>query len=117
MLNKSKTWCLREKKLAILRRTERATCGMKMMDRKNTDKLIDILVLEETMDKMAKTNKVRWYRHVSRRESGDGLRIAMEFKLHGQKNIGRPKMIWRKQMEKEIGKVGLKEEDVSNQTK
>ena len=48
-------------------------CGMKMMDRKNTDELMNILVLNETMDKMEKTNKVRWYGHVSRREDGDVL--------------------------------------------
>jgi len=40
ILYESETWCLGEKKLSILRRTERAMiramCGMKLMDRKNT---------------------------------------------------------------------------------
>ena len=47
MLDESETWCLREKELAILRRIERvmvkAMRGVKLMDRKNTDKLMDIL--------------------------------------------------------------------------
>ena len=58
-------------------------CGVKMIDRKNTDELMDILVLKETIKKMAKTNKVRWFDHVSRKEDGDVLQKALEFKLHG----------------------------------
>jgi len=42
----SKTWCLREKEMAILRRTKRAMirgmCGVKLMDR-NTEELMDML--------------------------------------------------------------------------
>jgi len=53
----SETWCLGEKELSILKRTERAIvramCGMKLMDRKNTDELMDMLRLYETLDTMA----------------------------------------------------------------
>jgi len=52
----NETWYLGGKELAILRRTEgamvRAMCEMKLMDRKNTDELTDILELNETLDKM-----------------------------------------------------------------
>jgi len=47
----------RGKELSILRRTERAMvramCGMKLMDRKNTDELMDMLGLKKTLDKTA----------------------------------------------------------------
>ena len=59
----SETWCLREKELAILKRTEmavvKAMCGVKIKDRKNPDKLMDMLGLDETMNKMAKANGVK----------------------------------------------------------
>jgi len=59
----SETWCLGEKELSILRRTERAMvramCGMKLMDRKSTDELMDMLGLNETVDKMAIASGVR----------------------------------------------------------
>ena len=62
MLFESEACCLRKTKLAILQRTERAMvrtmCRAKVMDRKNTDELMDMLGLDETMDKMAKTNRV-----------------------------------------------------------
>jgi len=41
------------KELSILRRTERAMvramCGLKLLDRKNTDELMDMLGLNETL--------------------------------------------------------------------
>ena len=45
MLHGSETWCLRENEVVILRRTQRAMvrsmCGVKLVDRKNTEELID----------------------------------------------------------------------------
>ena len=63
MLYESETWCLRESEMAILRRTERAMvrsmCGVKLVDRKNTEELMELLGLKNTLDRMAKANKVR----------------------------------------------------------
>ena len=45
MLYGSETWCLRKSEMAIFRRTERAIvrsmCGVKLVDRKNTEELAD----------------------------------------------------------------------------
>ena len=64
----SETWCLRENEMAILRRTERAVvramCGVKLMERRRTEELMEMLGLKETVVQMAKTNGVRWYGHV-----------------------------------------------------
>ena len=47
MLYGSEAWCLREKEMAILRRRERAMiramCGVKLLDRRNSEKLMDML--------------------------------------------------------------------------
>ena len=99
MLCGSETWCLMEKELAILRKTERAMIrtisGVKLMERKNIDDLMDMLGLDETMNKKAKDNGVRWCEHVSKKEDHDILRKASEFKLDGQKKRGRSKMTRR----------------------
>ena len=56
--------------MAISRRTERAMvrsmCGVKLVDRENNEELMEMLVLEETLDKIAKANGVLWYGHVVR---------------------------------------------------
>ena len=63
MLYGSETWCLRENEMIILRRTERAIVrsmrGVKLVDRKNTEDLMKMLGLKETLDKMAQANGVR----------------------------------------------------------
>ena len=63
MLYGSETRCLKEKELAILRRSERAMvramCGVKLMDKKNIKELMDVLGLKETMDGLARVNRVR----------------------------------------------------------
>ena len=45
MLYGSEAWCLREKEMGILRRTETAMCGAKLADRKNTKDMMDMLGL------------------------------------------------------------------------
>ena len=68
MLYGTETLCLRENKVVILRRAEgsivRAMCGVKFVDKRNTEELMDILGLKEAADKLARANGVRWYGHV-----------------------------------------------------
>ena len=67
-------WCVRENEMAILRSTERvmvrAISGAKLMEKKRTDDLMEMLGLKETMVPMGKANGERWYGHVLRREKG-----------------------------------------------
>ena len=46
----SETWCLKENEKAILRRTERAMCGQKVVDRKPAEEQMDMLGLKEAID-------------------------------------------------------------------
>ena len=45
---------MRENEIAILRRTKRAMCGAKLMERKRTEDLMEILGSNETVVQMAK---------------------------------------------------------------
>ena len=62
MLYGSKTQCLRENKVGILRRAERsmvrAICRVKLVDKRNTEKLMDMLGLKEAVDMLARVNGV-----------------------------------------------------------
>ena len=94
MLYGSETWCLREKEMLILRRTERAMvsamCGAKLMEKTRTEDLMEMLGLKETVVQMAKANGVRRYRHVLR-DDGHVLRKALEFEVKGKRKRGQPK--------------------------
>ena len=81
-------------------RTERAMvrsmCGVKLVDRKNTEELMEMLGLKKTLDRVAKANVVRWYGHVIRREDDNILKKAIMMEVNGQRKRGRPKMTWKR---------------------
>ena len=62
MLYESKTWCMKENKAAILRKAQsfmvRAMCGVKLVHKKNTEELMDMLGLKEAEDKLARVNSM-----------------------------------------------------------
>ena len=125
MLYGSETWCLRENEIAILRRTERAMvramvrakCGAKLMEKKRTEDLMEMLGLKETVVQMAKANGVRWYSHVLRRDDGHVLRKVLEFEVKGGRKRGRPKKTWKTQVEKESKSIGLEKKDAMNRAR
>ena len=99
MLYGSETWCWRESEMAILR-TERAMVrslrGVKLVDRKNTEELMEMLGLKKMLDRQAKANGVRWYEHVIRREDDNILKRAMMMEVNRQRKRGWPKMSWNR---------------------
>ena len=117
----SEAWCLKENEKAILRRTERAKvramCGQKVIDRKTIEKQMDMLGLRETIDRLATANGVRWYGHVLRRDDDSVLRVALDLEVSGKRKHGRPKKNWKKQVEEDTEKIGLKKEDALNRDK
>ena len=71
--------------MAVLRRIERAMCGAKLIEKKRTEDLMEMLGLKETVAQMAKVNGVRWYGHVLRRDNGQVLRKA--FSSEGKEEL------------------------------
>ena len=76
-----------------------------------------ILGLKETIDRLATANGVRWYGHVLRRDDDSVLRVALNLEVTGKRKRGRPKKTWKKQVEEEREKVGLKKEDALRRDK
>ena len=101
-----------ESKMKILRSTERsmvrAMCGVQRIGQD----LMLMLGLNVTMDQLAMASSVCWHGHVSMREYGDVLRKTLDFEVECQRKIGRPKRKWKKQIEEESMKVGLRRGDV-----
>ena len=92
----------------------RAMCVQKVVDRKTAEEQMDMLGFRETIDRLATANGVRWYGHVLRRDDNSVLRVALDHEVSSKRKRGRPKKIWKKQVEEETEKVGLKKEDALN---
>ena len=58
-------WCLIENRVDFLRRAERsmvrAINNVKLVKKRNTEELMDMLGLKEAADKLARANNMRWY--------------------------------------------------------
>ena len=83
---------MRENEVAILKKAERSMvrviCNVKLVDKRNTEKLMNMLRLKEAADKLARANGVRWYGHVLRRLEEDVLLKAMDHEVDGKRKQG-----------------------------
>ena len=86
-------------------------CGVQLKDRKRSMDLMFIMDLNDTMNQLAMASSARWYGHVLRRVESHILRRALDFEVEGQRKKGRPKRTWKKQVEEESMKVGLRRKD------
>ena len=75
-----------------------------------------MLALNKTIDQLVMANSVHWYAHMLKRGDGRVLRRAIDFEV-GQRRNGRPKMMWKKQVEEESAKVGLRRKDAPCRSK
>ena len=91
--------------------------GVKLVDIKNNEELMEMLGLKETFDKMAKVNGVLWYECVVRRDDDNFLKKALMLEVNGQRNRGRLKQIWRRQVEENVTKVRLEVNKAANSTR
>ena len=84
MLYGSEAWCLREKEMAIVRRMEtamiRAMCDVKLIDQRNSEELMNMLGIKESLDRMAKASSMRWYGDVLRKEDENVIE-ALNFEV------------------------------------
>ena len=86
------SWCLKENKKSILKRTKkamvRAMYGQKVFERKTTKEQINMLGLKENIDRLATANGVRWYGHVLRKDDNSVLRVALDVEVSGKRKRG-----------------------------
>ena len=73
--------------------------------------------LKETIERLAAANGVRWYGHVLRRDDDSVLRVFLDLEVSGNRKRRRPKKTWKKQVEEETEKIGLKKEDALDRDK
>ena len=91
----------------------REMCGVQFIVRKRDlmEDLIFTFGLNETFGQMAMVSSVCWYGHVLRREDSDVLIRALDFVVESQRKKGRLKRTWKRQVEEESMKFGLRSED------
>ena len=120
MLFRNETWFIGQNEIVNLQRTERAMvrsmCGVKLMDKKSTKDLKQMLYLNETIDQLAKANSVRWHEHVLRKDKNNFLR-SLDSNVKGTREKGRPKKTCLKAVIEQRRKVGQNKSYINNRSR
>ena len=69
----------------------KAVCCVKLIEKRSSEELTELLGFEEALNGLAKTNKTRWHRHVLRVKD-DVLTRALDFEVVGRRKRERTKM-------------------------
>ena len=70
--------------------------------------------LKEAADKLMRTNGVRSYGHVLRRQEEDDLMKAMVHEVDGKRKQSRPRMKWKEKLSGNMRTIGLRKEDAAD---
>ena len=88
-------------------------CGVKLVGKKSTKDLMQMMDLNETMDQLLKAGSVRWYGHVFTNDRNNFMRRALDLTVKGTMKRGRPMKTWLIAVVEQSRKVGLNESDAS----
>jgi hypothetical protein len=99
------------------RRMIRLMCGVNLSNRVNSKELQERMGLKEGIVEEIGKARLRWFGHVWRREGGDGIRRALEFKLEGKAGRGRPRRTWLEVVRGDMKDRNLCENDALDRKK
>jgi len=104
MLHRSETWPVRKENEVALQRAEmrmvRSMCNVKIKDIVPSKELRERLGIDDII-LILQQNKLRWYRHVLRKEDTDWVKKCMEYEVEGSRPRGRLKKTWKGVVEKD----------------
>ena len=92
-------------------------CGVKLRDRKRTGEVMSMLGLCDDIVTVVRQSRLRWYCHVMRRDMTNGIRRVLDVDIGGVVEQGRPRLEWKKEVEKDVLKLGLLSENVLDRPK
>ena len=87
-------------------RIVRWMCGVSLREKKTNAELRESMGIEKIRDVMRR-RRLRWMRHVLRKEGNDWVKKSMDMTVEGSRGRGRPKMTWEKVVERDMKVRGL----------
>ena len=114
MLYGSEAWCLKESEINILnnRKIHGESNVWSTSQRHRKIYGFDVHVgLQGNYRSISYGKQCWWYGYVLRREDGHVLRRALDFEVEGQRKKWKLNRTWKRQVEEESMKVGLRRED------
>jgi hypothetical protein len=117
MLYGSKTWAITEENTQRMERTEmqmvRMMCEARLLERKRNEELTRWLGLE-SVRKVMRRGKLRWFGHVMRSGEDDWLKKCMNLEVGGVRRLGRPRKTLEEVVRRDMRDLNLSREMASD---
>ena len=91
------------------RRLLRYMAGVSLRDRVRSEEVASRCCVDE-VEIVMRERRLRWFGHVRRRDEDDPIRSVMDLEVDGGRPRGRPKKTWKKTVEEDMRRVGVREE-------
>jgi len=121
MIYGGETWTLKKEDEALLLRAERRMirwmCGVKLMDKKRSHDLMEQMGINPGIIESIKRSRLRWYGHVMRREDNVGIKKVLGFEVEGRLARGRPKLMWKDVVDRDMKEYQMEESDWGDRVK
>ena len=116
----AETWSLKRKEEGLLERTEmrmiRWIAGISLLERRESQDIRRMCGICNIIEK-AREARLRYYGHVMRREDEEPTKRAKEMPVIGRRSVGRQRIRWMDVVKRDMGEVGLEEEDTRDRNK
>ena len=107
----AETWALKKAQENKLEVAEMRMCGVTKLDKIRNERIRGTTKVGE-ITKKVQERRLKWYGQVMRREERYVGRRAIEMKVHGRRNRGRPKRRWLDKVDDDIKEKGLSADQV-----
>ena len=87
-----------------------------MKDRKTCEELKRLIGVEP-ITTVIRSDRLRWYGHVMRKNDEDWVKKCMEFRVEGRRPVGRPRRTWLENVEADMTELEIDNEDVHDRKK
>ena len=91
-------------------------CGVSLKNNLATAELCERMGVEAISD-VLRRGRLRWFGHVLRKDDGNWTKRVMSYEVTGAKGRGRPKMMWRHVVERDMRSVGLRRRDADDRAR
>ena len=120
MLYSSETWATKtrdEERIDVNEmRMLRWQFGLTRRDKVRNEHVRGTLKIAPISNKV-KENRLRWYGHIKRREAEHPIRKVMDMEIPGRRRPGRPRLRWIDCVRRDMGGLGLSEDDALDRRK
>ena len=106
MLYSSETWPTNVEDIRKIQRSEmrilRWMTGVSLSERKSNEWVRSILAIDDIAEVMRRSNRLRWFGHVERRDELCWLKRIETLQVDGDGVKGRPRKRWRKVLKEDM---------------